>query len=228
MAGAPRLVCLESINPMRSRIKQPRGSSVRDHLVEVSYQLFLRNGIRRVGIDTILAKSGNAKATLYKHFRSKTDLTIAALELHDMRWTRRWLEAQIQKRKRLPIEQLTAIFDIFNDWFHSGDFEGCLFISVLLEFPRGGREHRAAAAHLARIREIARKLARDAGLSRPNQFSQIWHMLMKGAILSAGEGNRRAAREAKAAARVVLDAWPRVASPRSRAAAALTKLSVAS
>jgi AcrR family transcriptional regulator len=204
-------------------IKQARGSSVRNHLVEVAYQLFLRNGIRRVGIDTILAKSGNAKATLYKHFKSKTDLTIAALDLHDMLWTRRWLEAQIRRRKRLPIEQLTAIFDIFNDWFHSGDFEGCLFISVLLEFPRGGREHRAAAAHLAKIREIAGRLAREAGLSRPNQFAQIWHMLMKGAIVSAGEGNRRAAREAKAAASFVLDAWPRVVRSGSRAAASPAK-----
>ena len=225
MAGAPRLVCLESSTPMRSRAKQLRGSSVRNHLVEVAYQLFLRNGIRRVGIDTILAKSGNAKATLYKHFKSKTDLTVAALELHDMLWTRRWLEAQIRRRKRLPIEQLTAIFDVFNDWFRSGEFEGCLFISVLLEFPRGGREHRAAAAHLARIREIACKLAREAGLSRPSQFSQIWHMLMKGAIVSAGEGNRRAAHEAKAAARCVLDAWPRIGGTRSRAAASLARAS---
>src|SRR5271165_4310444 len=185
MAGAPRLVCLESINPMRSRIKQPRGSSVRNHLIEVAYELFLKDGIRRVGIDTILAKSGNAKATLYKHFKSKTDLTIAALDLHEMLWTRRWLEAQIQRRAHAPIDRLTAIFDIFNDWFRSGDFAGCLFVSVLLEFPRGGREHRAAAAHLARIREIVCKLARDAGVSRPNQFARIWHMIMKGSIVSA-------------------------------------------
>src|SRR5271165_1647692 len=209
MAGAPRLVCLESINPMRSRIKQPRGSSVRNHLIEVAYELFLRDGIRRVGIDTILAKSGNAKATLYKHFKSKTDLTIAALELHEMLWTRRWLEVQIQRRALAPIERLTAIFDIFNDWFQSGEFDGCLFVNVLLEFPRGGREHRAAAAHLARIREMIGKLARNTGLSRPNHFAQIWHMLMNGAILSAGEGNRGAAREARAAAQFVLDAWPR-------------------
>jgi len=206
---------------MRRSIKQPRGSTVRNHLVEVAYELFLRDGIRGVGIDTILAKSGNAKATLYKHFKSKTDLTIAALDLHEKRWTRRWLEARIQSRERRPIEQLTAIFDIFNEWFHSSEFAGCLFISVLLEFPRGGREHRAAAAHLARIREIACNLARDSGLARPDQFSQIWHMLMKGAIVSAGEGNRGAAREAKAAARFVLDAWPRATQSRSRKAASL-------
>src|SRR5271166_1890075 len=102
---------------MSSRVKQSRGSNVRNHLVEVAYSLFLRDGIRRVGIDTILAESGNAKATLYKHFKSKTDLTIAALDLHEMLWTRRWLEMQIERRARAPAERLVAIFDIFNDWF---------------------------------------------------------------------------------------------------------------
>jgi hypothetical protein len=34
-------------------------------------------------------------------------------------------------------------------------------------------------------------------------------MLMKGSIISAGEGNRNAAREAKRAARLVLDGWER-------------------
>ncbi len=204
---------------MSSRVKQSRGSNVRNHLVEVAYELFLRDGIRRVGIDTILAESGNAKATLYKHFKSKTDLTIAALDLHEMLWTRRWLEMQIERRARAPAERLVAIFDIFNDWFRSGDFEGCLFIHVLLEFPSDGREHRAAAAHLARIREIIVKLARAAGLSRPQHFAEVWHMLMKGAILSAGAGNRGAAREAKAAAGLVLDGWPRAKFARPRKAA---------
>jgi AcrR family transcriptional regulator len=204
---------------MPVRAKQPRGSQVRNHLVEVAYELFLKDGIRRVGIDTILAKSGNAKATLYKHFQSKTDLTIAVLDLHEMLWTRRWLEMQIERRARAPIERLVAIFDILNDWFRSGNFEGCLFIHVLLEFPRGGREHRAAAAHLAKIRDIIVKLATAAGLSRPNHFAHVWHMLMTGTILSAGAGNQGAAREAKTAAGLVLEGWPRAKGARTRKAA---------
>ncbi len=200
---------------MSNSAKQPRGSSVRNHLIEVAYGLFVRNGIRGVGVDTILAKSGNAKATLYKHFKSKTDLTIAALDLRETLWTCRWLEAEIQRRGRTPIERLPLIFDIFDDWFRRSDFEGCFFINVLLEFPRGGREHRAAATHLLKIREIVRKLARDADLARPNRFAQIWNMLMQGSIVSAGEGNRDAARDAKAAGRFVLDGWPRAVASRS-------------
>ncbi len=196
---------------MPTNATQPRGSSVRNHLVEVAYRLFLRDGIRRVGIDTILAKSGNAKATLYKHFKSKCDLTIAVLDLHEARWTRRGLESQIYRRVHAPAERLTLIFDIFDDWFHSRNFSGCLFVRVLLEFPRGGREHRAAAAHLKKIRDIVRRLADDAGLSKPNQFAQIWHMMMTGSVVLAAEGDRGAARTVKTAARLLLDAWPRSA-----------------
>jgi len=39
-------------------------------------------------------------------------------------------------------------------------------------------------------------------------------MLMKGSIVSAGEGNRNAAREAKLAAQLVLGGWKRVYNPR--------------
>lgn len=50
-------------------------------------------------------------------------------------------------------------------------------------------------------------LAHEAGLKNAGQFAQVWHMLMKGSIIAAGEGNRNAAREAKAAATLVIDGW---------------------
>jgi hypothetical protein len=43
-------------------------------------------------------------------------------------------------------------------------------------------------------------LAEEANLQEPEKFAQAWHMLMKGSIVSAGEGNRNAARDAKCAA----------------------------
>ena len=67
--------------------------------------------------------------------------------------------------------------------------------------------HKAAVVHLAKIRAIVRELAHEANLRDPAKFAQVWHMLMKGSIISAGEGNRQAAREAKYAARLVLDGW---------------------
>ena len=65
-------------------------SSRRDDLVETALRLFYANGFNATGIDRILAESGVAKMTLYKHFRSKDDLILAALELRDTQF-REWL-----------------------------------------------------------------------------------------------------------------------------------------
>jgi hypothetical protein len=54
-----------------------------------------------------------------------------------------------------------------------------------------------------------RGLAEEANLSEPEKFAQAWHMLMKGSIISAGEGNRNAAREAKYAAQLIIEGWKR-------------------
>jgi AcrR family transcriptional regulator len=181
----------------------------RERLLDAAYDLFATNGISQVGIDTILAKSGCAKASLYSNFQSKVDLAVAFLERREAVWTRAWLEAEIKRRASDPERRLLAIFDVFDGWFRKRDFEGCSFINVLLESKADSPVHRAAAVHLSKIRAIVRGLADDADLREPEKFAQAWHMLMKGSIVSACEGNRNAAREAKRAARLVLDGWPR-------------------
>jgi hypothetical protein len=84
----------------------------------------------------------------------------------------------------------------------------------MLEFRGKDRERRAAVSHLAVIRSIVRGLAAAEHLAKPEQFAGIWHILMKGSIVSASEGNRQAGADAKRAARLVLDGWPREAAAR--------------
>ena len=124
-------------------------------------------------------------------------------------WTRGWLEAEIKRRASDPERRLLAIFDVFDGWFRKRTFEGCSFINVLLESKADSPVHHAAAAHLCKIRAIVRALANDANLREPEKFAQAWHMLMKGSIVSACEGHRNAAREAKGAAQLIIDGWPR-------------------
>jgi len=179
----------------------------RERLIDAAYDLFSTSGVNQVGIDTVLAKSGCAKASLYSNFNSKVDLAIAFLERREAVWTREWLESEIQRRATNPKARLLAIFDVFDGWFHKKSFEGCSFINVLLESKKDSLIHKAAAVHLGKIRAIVRGLAEEANLQEPKKFAQVWHMLMKGSIISAGEGNRQAAREAKYAARLVLKGW---------------------
>src|SRR5579862_2575192 len=165
----------------------------RERILETAYELFSRRSIRAVGIDEVIERAGVAKATLYRHFPSKDDLVLAFLERREQRWTKGWVEAEARRRGSTPEGSLLAIFDLFDGWFQQDDFDGCSFINVLLEtndlaHPVG----HASAAYLANIREIIRTLADEAGLRDPDNFAHSWHILMKGSIVAAGEGDRQA------------------------------------
>jgi len=51
-----------------------------------SWTIFYRDGIHVTGIDTIIAKSGVAKTTLYRYFPSKDDLVVAYLQERPTLW----------------------------------------------------------------------------------------------------------------------------------------------
>jgi AcrR family transcriptional regulator len=197
-----------------TRIDNRIVSRPRERLIDAAYDLFSINGVNQIGIDTILSKSGCAKASLYGNFNSKVDLAIAFLDRREELWTRGWLEAEIKRRATNPEARLLAIFDTFDGWFRKKSFEGCSFINVLLESNASSPLRQAASIHLAKIRTIIHDLAKQGGLREPEKFAQAWHILMKGSIVSACEGNKNAAREAKHAAQLVLEGWGRASKSR--------------
>lgn len=168
-----------------------------DRILDAAYELFSRRGIRAVGVDQLIERSGVAKATFYRHFPSKDDLVLAFLALRDQIWTVDLIIADARSRGNTAEEQLLAIFDVFGDWFQREDFEACSFINVLLEM---GREHplgKASIGYLARIRGHIQELAEEAGLERTEDFARSWHILMKGSIISATEGDHLASKRAQ-------------------------------
>lgn len=187
----------------------PAGRGARERILNAAYELFSQRGIGAVGIDTIIAQSGVAKMTLYRHFHSKEELVLAFLRRREALWTHQWLETEMLAKAETPTERLLAIFEIFDRWFQQADFEGCAFINVLLESVPNSAVRTAAAAHLAHIRGLIGEQARAAGLAEVERFSHTWHFLMKGCIVSANEGNREAAQQARSAAAIILQNWPR-------------------
>ena len=146
----------------------------RERLLGAAYELFATKGIGQVGIDTILTKSGCAKASLYSNFDSKVDLAIAFLDRRETVWARGWLATEIRRRASTPEQRLLAIFDVFDGWFRKKTFEGCSFINVLLESETDSPVRRAAAIHLAKIRAIICDLAKEAKLRDPETFARAW------------------------------------------------------
>jgi AcrR family transcriptional regulator len=197
---------LHANSPVARPTVQPTGA--KERIIDAAYELFSRQGTRAVGVDAIIERSGVAKMTLYRHFRSKQDLVIAFLQRREERWSRDWLQQEVRARAADPKGRLLAVFDLFDGWFQQPDFEGCPFINVLLEYEAGNKIRVAAGEHLAQIRAFLMSLAIEAGMIDAKAFVDVWHMLMKGSIIAASGGNRDAAKEARRAAVMLLESWP--------------------
>lgn len=183
-----------------------RSRSGRDRILDAAYGLFSRAGVRAIGVDTITAEADVAKMTLYRNFASKNDLALAFLALREERWTRGWVQAEVKHRADTPAGRLLAIFEIFSEWFAREDFEGCAFITSLLEFDdRADPVRGACVQHLANIRAFICELATDAGVADPERFAAQWHILMKGSIVAAHEGDADAARKAREMGALLLE-----------------------
>jgi AcrR family transcriptional regulator len=173
----------------------------KSRILEAAYELFSRRGIRDVGIDEVVEKARVAKATLYRHFPSKDELVVAFLARREQVWTLGFVELEARRRGAGPEERLLAIFDAFDEWFRRDDFEACSFVNVLLELGADHPAGKASVDHLENIRSVVRALAEEAGIQDVDSFARSWHILMKGSIISAAEGDREAARRAQSMAR---------------------------
>jgi AcrR family transcriptional regulator len=201
---APKGVSWDDLSAPERGVGEP--AKARERILDAAYELFSKRGIRAVGTEEVLAQAGVAKSTLYRHFPSKDELVLAFLQRREQRWTREFVLAEARRRGTTPRERLLAIFDVFDDWFHRDDFEGCSFINVLLEMgdlesPLG----KASAAHLEYIRSVVRTLAEEAGVQDSDTFAHSWHILMKGSIVAAGEGDELAGKRARVMGEDLLD-----------------------
>ena len=182
----------------------------RDDLVETALRLFYTHGFKATGIDRILAESGVAKMTLYKHFRSKDELILAALQLRDERF-RNWLMAEMERAATDPKGRLIAMFDALETWFQGEAFKGlgfsgCAFINASAEFPpQDEPAHRLSAEHKRRVVEYLTKLCSQAELAEPETVAEQLALLKEGAIVTAHVRNMpKAAQVAKQMARIII------------------------
>jgi AcrR family transcriptional regulator len=186
-------------------VTAPRAASARERIDQSAYELFSRRGVRGVGVDEVVARSGVAKMTLYRHYPSKNHLALAFMRRREELWTRAWLQTEVERRTADAAERLLAIFEVFDKWFRRADFEGCSFINILLETDAKDHPVRLATVHhLAEIRKFLRGLAEQAGVRDADDFSRQWHILMKGSIVAAGEGDKNAALRAREIGRLLL------------------------
>lgn len=190
-----------------SAMLAPPSAKPKDRILAAAYDLFARYGIRAVGIDAIIERSGVARMTLYRHFASKEDLVLAFLERRDTLWTTAWLQAEVERREQQPLDRLLAIFDVLGEWFRHEAFEGCSFINVMLETTdRGSAIRQASVRYLKRIRAYIESLATRAGIFEAAGFAHKWQLLMTGSIIAAAQGDLDAAGRARGIGVLILAA----------------------
>jgi len=175
---------------MRETPTKPR-TAARERILEAASRLFLHDGYRAVGVDTIIAEAGVAKMTLYAHFPSKDDLIVAYLErANEQFWE--WLDGATGAVDD-PKGRLLAIFNAVGALATSPQCLGCTFQGAAAEFPDPGHPgHRTAIAHKQAVRARLRALAGNAGLREPDVLADRLLLLMDGAWVAArmfGPGN---------------------------------------
>jgi AcrR family transcriptional regulator len=162
----------------------------RDRLVSVALQLFHQYGFHATGIDKILAESGVAKNTLYRHFKSKDELILASLRQQDEEF-RNWLMRKVEIRNN-AVERLLAVFDVYEEWSRTPAFFGCLFINASAEFSDANSPiHVFCKEHKRLVNRYIQELASTANrnIFAAEHLAAYWMLLIDGAIVSTQVSN---------------------------------------
>ncbi len=163
----------------------------RQRLIDAAVKRFSRDGFRSVGIDQIIGDVGISKTAFYKHFESKDDLMVAALE-NQNEWLQNTFRTMIRERGgKSPVDQLYASFDVVETLIESDEFQGCIFVNVAMEFPLPHEPpHIVAARNKQAIEDIIHAIAAEAGAAEPRALAQQLCLVMEGAYVTRHVSSR--------------------------------------
>ena len=183
-----------------------RPSAARERILEAAFALFYGRGIRAVGVDLIIAESGVAKATFYKHFPSKDDLVVAYLDRVDGVWSGQLKEAAGAAGAD-PASQLVGMFDALSNACRREGYRGCAFINAAAESQPGTAVHDRTVAHKTAVLAWVRELAEQAGARDPGLLARSLTLLLDGGLASGSlDADPEAPEVAKASAQALVDA----------------------
>ncbi|MCA1439920.1 TetR/AcrR family transcriptional regulator [Ensifer sp. IC4062] len=162
-----------------------RRSEIRGHLLDTALRLFNQHGYHATGIDLIIAEAGVAKTTLYRHFETKEDLILAALERRDEE-DRLAMRTFVEQRTSDPVERLLATFDFLETTVRDKQFRGCMFMSAAGEHKDTvDPVFRASSMHKRLALAYFEELAHAARFAEPKRIAAEINLLHEGAVAVA-------------------------------------------
>ncbi|MDT0548981.1 MULTISPECIES: TetR/AcrR family transcriptional regulator [Streptomyces] len=182
--------------------------ATKERVLDAAEELYYGRGVQAVGMDAVRTASGVSLKRLYQLYPSKSALVEAYLRRRDARLLdglARYVEA-VPGPPEKRLARLSAVFDWLYEWFGEPDYRGCAFINSYGELGATTPEVAAAArAHKEAFRQYVTGLVAAAGLPAP--LAAHLALLAEGAITTAAiSGSPEPAREAREAARVLMDA----------------------
>lgn len=126
-------------------MKSQKQSDPRQRILEVADRLFYTEGVRATGTEKIMSLAEVAKATFYRHFKSKDALVFAYLEKRDQAlWD--------YLSHPAPPKDLREALTKFERMANSPETIGCPFLRIASEFPAPANPfHRLAIQHQNKI-----------------------------------------------------------------------------
>lgn len=171
------------MNAGSSRRGAPRRDepSARDRLIETATELFYQEGIRAVGIDTVVERSGVSKSSLYRTFASKDALIAAFAEEQNRRYWK-WWDETVRPFEGAPRAQIDALLNGLADQIATPQFRGCPFINLATEFPDQTHPGTAiACGNKKEMRQRLSDLALAIGAREPRRLGDQLALLIDGA-----------------------------------------------
>ncbi|AHG48507.1 TetR family transcriptional regulator (plasmid) [Rhizobium leguminosarum bv. trifolii CB782] len=162
----------------------PAVNDVRDRILETASELFYRRGVRAVGVDLVVEKSGVAKTSLYRHFGTKDDLIAAFLKREDLDFWNTWDQVAEQHADDAGAE-LDAHFEWIGERVGRDNYRGCPQINTAAEFPEAGHPARKVAeTHMREMRRRLKTIAGRLAVTAPDRLAGQLAVLINGAFVS--------------------------------------------
>lgn len=167
--------------------KQPDGKpeAAGQRIFKVAADMFYREGIRSVGVETIVQKAGVAKISLYRAYKSKDDLIVAYLEDRNASYWRQ-LDELLARHEGEPLRQLDTLFEYVARRTSASGYRGCPFINYAAEFPDASHPgHRVVAQNKREMRRRLTALLDAAGVAEPVKVADAVFLLIEGAYAAS-------------------------------------------
>jgi AcrR family transcriptional regulator len=149
-------------------------------------QLFYANGVRAVGIEWIVAESGVAKTSLYRHFQTKDELVGAFLEREDREFWQQW-DGIVAAAPANPKAELMSLLDWIGKRVSRDGYRGCPQINVAAEFADSQHPARQIRRrHKLKMFERLKDMVDRIGVKRPEDTAIQLALLIDGAFTSDG------------------------------------------